>query len=129
MDKKIKIATCALLLGLAKIDDDFSLIEKNKIRKVLIHDLGVKKEDVEELIELADKVQSESIDTWHFTNLLNEYYSNEEKLKILEVAWKIVYADSRLDSYEDHLMHKIADLLHLSHKELIEAKLKVKGER
>jgi len=129
LNKKVQVATCALLFEMAKIDDDFSLVEKKTIEEVLKKDLGIKEESVKEIMDRADKVQSESIDIWQFTNLINEHYSKEDKLKIVKLIWKVVYADSKLDMYEDHLIHKLANLLHLSHKELIEAKLKVKNEK
>jgi uncharacterized tellurite resistance protein B-like protein len=50
----------------------------------------------------------------------------EEKLQIIENVWRIAYADGRLDKHEDYLVHKLATLLRLSHKQLIEAKLKAK---
>ncbi len=77
------------------------------------------------LIESANKELEKSIDLWQFTNLINQNYSKEEKLQIIETVWKIVYTDGRLDKHEDYLIHKLAKLLRLSHKELIDAKLKV----
>ena len=69
-----------------------------------------------------------SIDLWQFTNLVNENYSRYEKINIVEMIWKIVYADGKLDKHEDYLVHKLGKLLRLSHKELINAKLKVLGK-
>jgi hypothetical protein len=57
--------------------------------------------------------------------VINQNFSREEKIKIIEAAWKIIYADHKLDKYEDHYVHVLADLLRLRHDELIEAKLKV----
>ena len=68
-----------------------------------------------------------SIDLWQFTNLINQNYSTDEKLQIIETMWKIVYADGRLDKHEDYLVHKLSNLLRLTHKQLIDAKLRVKN--
>jgi len=57
--------------------------------------------------------------------VINQTFSREEKIKIIEAAWKIIYADEKLDKYEDHYVHVLADLLRLRHDELIDAKLKV----
>ena len=65
--------------------------------------------------------------------LLSRYFSKkredgEGKLRIIEMFWKVAYADGRLDSHEDYLIHKLGKLLRLSHKQLIDAKLKTKNQ-
>jgi uncharacterized tellurite resistance protein B-like protein len=69
------------------------------------------------------------VDLWEFTDLINENYSREERKEILEAAWRVIYADDKLDMYEDHFIHKLAKLLRFEHRDLIAAKLKVKEER
>lgn len=86
----------------------------------------ISEEAIEELMRIAKTKREESIDLWEFTNLINENYSKEEKKEIVEAAWKVIYADDKLDIYEDHLVHKLARLFRLDHSDLIEAKLKVK---
>ena len=65
---------------------------------------------------------------WEFTNLINENYSREKKIKVVEATWRVIYADRKLDKYEDHFVHKLARLLRLEHNEMIEAKLRVLDE-
>lgn len=124
--EQIRIATCVILLEVAKSDDEFSSIEKTTIEAILKKDFRISEEAIEDLMEIAQTKREESIDLWEFTHLINENYSKQEKKKIVEEAWKVVYADNKLDSYEDHLVHKLARLLGLDHSDLIEAKLKIK---
>lgn len=77
-------------------------------------------------LKIARTKREESIDLWEFTHLINKNYSKEEKKKIVEAVWKVIYADDKLDSYEDHLVHKLARLLRLDHSDLIDANLKIK---
>ena len=77
------------------------------------------------LIEEAKKELEESVDLWQFANLINKNYSNEEKFEIIEMLWRIVYVDGKMDKYEHYLMNKLKNLLRLSHDQLIDAKLKV----
>ena len=123
---RIQIATCVILLEVAKSDDEFCSIEKATIGKILKKEFDISDEAIEELLEIAHMKREESIDLWQFTHLINENYSKEEKKEIVEAAWKVIYADEKLDMYEDHLVHKLARLLQLDHRELIDAKLKVK---
>ncbi|NQT56670.1 MAG: TerB family tellurite resistance protein [Desulfobacteraceae bacterium] len=122
----IRIATCALLLEMSYIDGEFSESERENIISILKKDYHLSDEYASALIEASKKELNESIDLWHFTNLINQNYSIEEKIRVIETVWSIAYTDGRLDKYEDYLVHKLAKLLHLTHKQLIEAKLRVK---
>jgi uncharacterized tellurite resistance protein B-like protein len=121
----VRIATCALLLEMANIDGKISELERERIIHILKKDYRLSDEHTAALIEAADEELNRSIDLWQFTNLINQNYSTDEKLQIIETVWKIVYADGRLDQHEDYLVHKLANLLRLTHKQLIDAKLKV----
>lgn len=125
--ERIQVATCALLLEVANSDDEFSDIEEENIIQILKRDFGLSDEYAKELIQLSDRERKESIDLWQFTHLINEHYSPEEKIKIIEMVWKVIYADGKLDKYEDHLAHKLSNLLQLTHEQLIDAKLKVRN--
>ena len=126
--KNIYLATCALLLEMANIDSEFSESEREDIISVMKKDYDLSDENVAELIKASEEELKGSIDLWQFTNLINQNYSLEEKLRIIEIVWKIAYADGKLVNHEDYLVHKLANLLRLSHKQLIEAKLKVLHE-
>jgi len=121
----IRVATCALLLEMAQIDGEFSDSEKDQILKTLQEVHGLSEEAVEELLNAAEAELKGSIDLWQFTNFINQNYSLEEKKGIIEMVWRLAYVDGTLDKHEDYLLHKLANLLRLTHKQLIDAKLKV----
>ena len=75
-------------------------------------------------MEAAKEELEGSIDLWRFTSLINENYTMAEKIEVIEEIWRIAYADGHLDKHEDYLVHKMADLLRLTHKQLIDAKLR-----
>ena len=122
----IRIATCALLLEMSNIDGEFSELERENIISILKRDFDLSDEYAAALLEASKEELKGSIDLWQFTNLINQNYSLEEKIWLIETVWDIVYTDGKLDKHEDYLVHKLAELLHLTHKQLIEAKLKVK---
>ncbi len=123
--QRIQIATCVLLIEVARSDDEFSSLEKRTITAILKREFRMSEEIVEELMDIARRKREESIDLWEFTHLINKNYSRKDKIRVIENAWKVIYADEKLDKYEDHLVHKLARLLGLRHSELIERKLKV----
>jgi len=123
--KRTHIATCVILLEIAKTDYEFSSVEKETTHALLKNEFAIPEEDVDDLMKIAEEKRESTVDLWEFTNLINQHYSKQEKLKIVGSAWKIIYSDKKLDKYEDHLVHVLAKLLRLDHDELIEAKLQV----
>ncbi len=121
----IRVATCALLLEMANIDGEFSGAEQENIFDILKKNYQLSEEHVEALIEASNEEIKGRIDFWQFTHFINQNYSLGEKILIIEMVWEIAYADGRLNEHEDYLVHKLAKLLHLTHKQLIEAKLKI----
>ncbi len=124
--ERIQIATCIILLEVAKSDDEFSSIEKTTLTAILKKKFKLSAEAAEELMKIADRKREESIDLWEFTHIINENYTKEGKIKVVEAVWQIIYVDEKLDKYEDHFVHKLAKLLQLKHNDLIKAKLKIK---
>jgi len=121
----IRVATCALLVELARIDEKFTQAELDAILAILKNKYGLAGEHADALIAEAEKELDSSVDLWQFANLINQNYSNEEKIEIIETLWQVVYVDGKMDDYEHYLMSKLKNLLRLSHNQLIDAKLKV----
>ena len=123
----VRIATCALLLEMAHIDGKFSESEKESIINIIKEDYDLSDEHAAGLMEAAGEELKSSIDLWKFAKLINQNYSKDAKIQIIEMIWRVIYTDGKLDQHEDYLVHKLAHLLRLTHKELIDAKMKVLG--
>jgi len=124
--QNIRVATCALLLEISYIDGEFSESERKSIIAILKKDYELSEDEAVQLIDASTKELKESVDLWQFTNLINQNYSLEEKKQVIETVWKVAYSDGRFEKHEDYLVHKLASLLRLSHKQLIEAKIRAK---
>lgn len=121
----IRVATCALLVEIARIDETFSQDELKMLLSILKDKYGLSREHAEDLISEAENELENSLDLWQFARMINENYSNQEKIEIIETLWRIVFVDGRMDQHEHYLMNKLKNLLRLSHNQLIDAKLKV----
>jgi uncharacterized tellurite resistance protein B-like protein len=121
----IRVATCALFVEIARIDEKFTEAEMATILTILKEKYGLSRDHADALMAEAEKELEESVDLWQFARRINENYSNEEKVEIIETLWRIVYVDGKMDRYEHYLMNKLQTLLRLSHDQLIAAKLKV----
>ena len=125
----LRVATCALFVEMARIDETFTEEEMETIISILNEKYGLSRELADALIEEANKELDDSVDLWQFARLINENYSTDEKIEIVETLWQIVYVDGKMDQYEHYLMNKLKNLLRLTHGQLIDAKLKVKHSK
>ncbi len=122
----IEYATAALLIELAKADFDEDILERQLIFATLRDTFELSDEDLEELVSLAESASADANDLFQFTSLVNQYYSNEEKILLLENFWKVAYADGRLDKYEEQFIRKVAGLINLPPSEFTKTKLRVR---
>lgn len=124
----IAVSACALLVEMSRIDEDFTEAERERIVAVAREMFDVNDEEAAALIDTADRELSGSLDLWQFTSLINKHYGIDEKERIVEMIWKIAYTDGHLHAQEDFLVHKLANLLQLTHRQLINAKIKLMTE-
>ena len=110
------ILVAALLIHAAKIDENYTDVEKKIIKKALMELNNISLDQTEDLIKLAEKKEEESNQIVEFTKEIKKY-SMEFRLKIIEVIWKIVYSDGTSDEYESNLIRRICGLLYISGKD------------
>ena len=123
-DKNILVAS--LLVHAAKMDENYTDLEKKIIIKALVDLNNVSKEQAEELIKHAEKKEKESNQIIEFTREIKKY-SMEYRLNIIEIIWKIVYSDGTSDNYESNLIRRICGLLYVSDKDSGIIKTKVQN--
>tara|TARA_Y100001970_G_C14030794_1_gene748477 strand:+ start:438 stop:863 length:426 start_codon:yes stop_codon:yes gene_type:complete len=122
--EKKDVLVCALLIHAAKMDENYTEVEKEIIKKALVDINKITIEQAEDLIKSAEKKEKESNQIVKFTGEIKKY-SMEYRLKIIEVIWKIVYSDGIADMYESNLIRRICGLLYISGKDNGIIKIKV----
>ena len=127
-EERLQLATCVLLTEAALADEEFSATERDHIADTLTTRYSLSVEEAHELIEEAVQARKRSNDLWYFTSQINKACTMEEKQKIVEETWRVIYADGTLDAHEDFLVHKISRLFNMTHGMLIDAKLRVLKE-
>ena len=110
------ILIAALLIHAAKIDDNYTDVEKKIIIKTITQLENINLSEAKKLLKLAEKKEEESNQIVEFTKEIKKY-SMEFKLKIIEIIWKIVYSDGTSDNYESNLIRRICGLLYISDKD------------
>ena len=122
----INNACAALLIETALADKVFNDEELASMKQTLKIVYKVEEKDIDELIDESKKKVSESTSLYEYTRLINNLCDYEDKLRLINNLWSIAFADQQLDKYEEYLIRKISDLLHVSHKDFIQQKLLVK---
>jgi uncharacterized tellurite resistance protein B-like protein len=126
--ESVEIATAVFLLDMAHADSDIHPLEEAAVRDGLRTIFEKTAGQIDSLLEKARQAREKSFDLYQFAKEINAVFQAEDKILVLENIWRVVYADEVVDKYEEALIRKIAKLLRLSHREMIQAKLKVLGE-
>lgn len=113
-DDAIRMATAVLMIDVARADHVFDESEFDRVLRLVESHFGLSPEDAAELVNKAGEKADDLVSAYDFTKILHEHLSHDEKARIVELLWLIAYADGRLDKYEDSLVLKISDLLHVS---------------
>ena len=114
----------ALLIHAAKIDENFSETEEKIIEETILQ-LGAKKENIKNILIDAKKIESDANQILEFTREVKTLKS-EDKIKIIEALWKIIYSNNEADIYETSLMRRLAGLLYVDNKTMGDIKEKIK---
>ncbi|MBE9521184.1 MAG: TerB family tellurite resistance protein [Proteobacteria bacterium] len=125
---RTQLAACVVLLEAAYADFECTDEELDHVMQTLQAEFGVSKEYAQELLDMAHQERSKAIDLWQFTNRINQEFSKDEKRAVLEGVWRIIYADGELEKHEDQFVRKLTNLLRLSHKDMIDAKLRTRAQ-
>lgn len=121
----VTIAACALLLEIAHADDVFRPEERDRIARHIRDEMHVSEDQLQDVFRLAEEQRRESVDLFQFTQLLRENLSRDQRLRLVEAIWGVVYSDGSLAEVEGHLARRIAELLGFQHPEVQAAKEKV----
>ncbi|RLW67627.1 MAG: hypothetical protein B6D70_01330 [gamma proteobacterium symbiont of Stewartia floridana] len=125
---QLRLAVAVLLVEIAESDFERAPEEKSAILHSIKHQFGLESEEAQTLMNLAEQEHRHSTDYFQFTTLINKNYSYEQKIQIIESLWQVAFADRQLHHYEEHVIRRLADLIHVSHGDFISAKHRVMSD-
>jgi uncharacterized tellurite resistance protein B-like protein len=125
----VTVAACALLLEIAYADNVFLPEERERIARHIREERGVDEQQLREVFRAAEQERQASVDFYQFTRLLDENLSREERRRLVETIWEVVYADGDLSSAEGHLARRVGELLGFQHPEVQQIKEAVAARR
>lgn len=123
----LNLAVAALLVEVLRADYDVAPAERLQVLASVSALLGLGPEETQALVEEAERHIDKSHDLYQFTSQINRTFSEAEKVGLLEALWRVADADLTVHKYEEHLIRRVADLLHVPHSGFIAAKLRATG--
>jgi uncharacterized tellurite resistance protein B-like protein len=112
-----------------RADHDEHPGEQVALEQALKKTFSLSEDETRRLSDLAQRESAESVSLYQFTSLINDHFSPADKIRVVEMLWQVAYADDHLDRYEEALVRKIAELIHVPHRDFIQAKHRVHDAR
>ncbi len=124
----LRLAVAALLVEAARMDSSFAGEERDTIARLLAQRFELPESEVAALVARADTRIQDTVQYFPFTHNINTHMSADEKVQVIEMLWRVAYADSRLDAEEDRLIRQIAGLIHVPDRDRMLARRRVVNE-
>jgi uncharacterized tellurite resistance protein B-like protein len=124
----VNLAVAALLVEVLRADYDVTEGERQQVVDSVTRLLGLDPEASAAIVAEAERHLDQAHDLYQFTSRVNRTYSDAEKLELLEALWRVAHSDQAVHKYEEHLIRRVADLLHIPHAGYITAKLRATGD-
>ncbi len=122
IEHALRVATAVLLVEIARADFIVEPVEQQRLRQLLEQQFQLTGSELDALLEEAEADADRLVSIQHITRLMNEHYDQSMKRRVVEMMWRLVYADGDKSHYEEHLIRQIADLLYVSQNEFIQAR-------
>ncbi len=128
MEHALRVATAVLLVEVVRADFIVEPSEQRRLRQLLEQQFQLSQSELDALLEEAEADADRLVSIQHITRLLNEHYDHSMKQRVVEMMWRLVYADGEKSHYEEHLIRQVADLLYLSQTEFIQARHRAEAD-
>jgi uncharacterized tellurite resistance protein B-like protein len=122
----LQLATAVLLVEVMRSEPEITEAESEAVVAALRSQFSLQADECERLLELAHRSSREATDYFVFTSKINEAFDMPQKIAIVEHLWRVAYADGTLGAHENHLMRRVADLLHVPHGAYVGAKMRAR---
>jgi len=120
-----RLAAAALLIHVMTIDGNETVAEQRKLHDLLKRQFELDDDAVDELIEAASTADREAVDLYAFTSIINRSLDEEGRKRLVRMMWEMVYADGRMNEFEDNVLWRASDLLGISQRDRVEMRREV----
>jgi uncharacterized tellurite resistance protein B-like protein len=128
-EPSLELATAALLIEVSRADFDVSEEERAAIEKQVRKSFGLTEEETREIVALAEEEVARAVSLYEFTLLVDRSFTPDQKRHIIGLLWDVALSDERIEGREEHLIRKVATLLHVPHEAFIAEKIAARDRR
>lgn len=122
----IELATAALLVEVVRSDAGIVPSEQQAVLRAVREKYSLSDEEAQTIFRLAEEEVRTANDYYQFTSLINRHFDQQQKQHVIELMWRVAYADAELAAHENHVLRRIAELLHVTHGDYIAAKMRAR---
>lgn len=123
----MRLAASALLVETAIMDGRFDDTERATIQRVLGARFSLEADTAAALVAEAEDAVDESHQLFRFTKAINDHFSPEQRVELMEMLWEVAYADGVLDDFEENLLRRIAGLIYVTDRDRGETRNRVRA--
>jgi uncharacterized tellurite resistance protein B-like protein len=125
---ELQLALAALLIEAAGSDDHFEETERAVIARLLERRFKLSHSEAWALLAAGEREADHAVELFHFTRIINERLSFEQRVELVEMLWEVAYADGVLDQYEDSLLRRVGGLIYVPDRDRGIARQRVLGK-
>ena len=124
----VELATAALLVEVVRSDAGITPSEQQAVMRAVREKFNLAEDEAQTLFKLAEEEVRTANDYYQFTSLINRHFDQQQKQRVIELMWRVAYADAELAAHENHVLRRIAELLHVTHGDYIAAKMRAQAQ-
>ena len=128
-EHRLQLATAVLLVEVMRADTSFHAGEREAVQAALTEKFALSPDEADRLSELAEATSRQASDLFSFTSGVNAHFSPEQKVRMVELMWRVAYADGHLADHERHTIWRVADLLHVPQVAYVLARQRAQEDR
>ncbi len=128
-EKSLRLAAGVLLFEIVRADHKIEESERTVMRAALQGIFNLDADETEEVMRLAEEQSRSAGSLYEFTTQVDTAFDNDQKKRVVELLWLVAFADGTKNAHEEHMVRRIAGLLHVAHPDFIDAKLKARAQK
>ncbi len=123
---RVELATAVLLVEVVRSDAGIAPSEEQAVVRAVREKFSLSDDEAQTIFRLAEEQVRTASDYYQFTSLINRHFDQKQKQHVIELMWRMAYADAELAAHENHVLRRIAELLHVTHGDYIAAKMRAR---
>jgi uncharacterized tellurite resistance protein B-like protein len=128
-EQGLRVACAALLFEVGRADFEIRGVEREAIEQAVQRKFGLDPAETAELVRLAEEEVEESTSLYQFTRLVNDHFDPQARERLVELMWRVAYANDRVDPHQEALVRRVADLIHVPHSRFVLARHRAEAAR